>query len=196
LPDLFEVRLDALSERAGELSRSLDRLRAPLIITARHPAEGGQNALSAARRGALLLEFLPRARYVDIELRSVGPLAAVVAEARRLEVQLIISAHDFRCTPEIGDLRTLADRARAASADIFKLATRVETSADLARLIAGFEALKTELPVSAMGIGALGRQARRALLARGSVLNYAHLGTAQVEGQFSLAELRRLASCR
>ena len=194
LPDLFEVRLDALSGMASELSRAIASLRAPLIITARHPVEGGQNELSAARRRALLLEFLPQARYVDVELRSVRELAAVIADARRVKVALIISVHDFRRTPGVDELHKLAARARAASADVFKLATRVDNSADLARLIAGFEAIDTEVPISAMGMGKFGREARRALLARGSVLNYAHLGTAQAEGQFSLPELRRLAS--
>lgn len=196
LPDLFEVRLDAFHEIARDLSGSIAALRAPVIITARHPAEGGHNDLAAARRRELLLEFLRCASYVDIELRSMRHLAAVIAEAHRKKVQLIISVHEFRRTPAAGEFRKLAAQARAASADVFKLATRVETAADLARLTAGFEAAQTELPTSAMGIGALGREARRAMIARGSVLNYAHLGTAQADGQFSLAELRRLSTAR
>ena len=196
LPDLFEVRLDAFADAASELSRSIGNLRAPLIITARHPAEGGHNALRVTRRRALLLEFLPRAQYVDLELRSARELAAVIAAARKENVQLIISVHDFRRTPAVGELRKLLAAARAASADVFKLATRVESPADLARLVAAFEALKTELPISAMGVGALGRDARCALMVRGSVLNYAHLGEEQAEGQFSLSELRRLEGVR
>ena len=196
LPDLFELRLDALLEVTGDLSSAVDRLRAPLIITARHPAEGGQNELPAARRRALLLEFLPRARYVDVELRSVREMRTIIAAARVTRVQLIVSVHDLRGTPNVQELRKLAALARATSADVFKLATRVDTAADLARLIAGFDALTSELPISAMGIGALGREARGAMIARGSVLNYAHLGTAQVDGQFSLGELRRLTRVR
>ena len=196
LPDLFEVRLDALADNRREVSRVIPRLCPPLIITARHPAEGGHNDLSAARRRELLLEFLPCASYVDVELRSVRSHAAVVAEAHNAKVQLIVSVHDFRDTPSAGEFRKLALRARAASADIFKLAARVETPADLARLISGFEAAQTKLPTSAMGIGALGREARRAMIAHGSVLNYAHLGTAQADGQLSLGELRRLSSAR
>ena len=196
LPDLFEVRLDALADHPCELSRAIPRLRAPLIITARHPAEGGHNDLSAARRRELLSEFLQCASYVDVELRSVRDHAAVLAEAHNTKVQLIISVHDFRDTPSAGEVRKLAVRARAASADIFKLAARVETPADLTRLISGFEAAQTEVPTSAMGMGALGREARRAMIARGSVLNYGHLATAQADGQLSLEQLRRLSSAR
>ena len=45
-------------------------LPAPLIITARHPREGGANNLSIKQRRELLSRILSRARYVDVELRS------------------------------------------------------------------------------------------------------------------------------
>jgi 3-dehydroquinate dehydratase-1 len=69
-PDLFELRLDALFARSDEVMTAIGNLRAPLIITARHPREGGSNQLGARERRALLLRFLPHAAYVDIELRS------------------------------------------------------------------------------------------------------------------------------
>src|SRR3954465_10857666 len=68
-PDLFELRLDALvNER--QLEKKARNLPAPLIITARHPAEGGEHNLHVTKRRDLLLRFLPLAQYVDIELRS------------------------------------------------------------------------------------------------------------------------------
>ncbi len=196
LPDLFELRLDCLEPSREGFDRLLARLRAPLIVTARHPAEGGNNNLATARRRALLLQFLVTASYVDVELRSIGSLRAVLAEAERLGVKRIVSVHNFQRTPGLPAFRDLAARARDAAADVLKLATRVDTPAELDRLIAGFEMLKSGVPVSAMGIGRLGRESRLALIARGSVLNYAHLGTPQVEGQLSLAESRRLARSR
>ncbi len=81
-PDLFELRLDALFAKGPEVEAALADLRAPLIITARHPREGGSNQLSARKRRALLVRFLPYAAYVDIELRSAGAFAAILAEAR------------------------------------------------------------------------------------------------------------------
>ncbi len=47
-PDLFELRLDALRDSLGEVERMIPQLRAPLILTARHPAEGGVGGLSAS----------------------------------------------------------------------------------------------------------------------------------------------------
>jgi len=47
-PDFFELRLDSLGEPVDE--EKLSRLRAPLIITARDPREGGANNLSIQKK--------------------------------------------------------------------------------------------------------------------------------------------------
>ena len=47
-PDFFELRLDRLVPVIDRLENKISKLRAPLIITARHPMEGGANRLSAA----------------------------------------------------------------------------------------------------------------------------------------------------
>src|SRR5713226_4144987 len=101
-PDLFELRLDHLCRIAGPLENKLSILRPPLIITARHPAEGGANNLSSEQRRDLLLRFLPRAKYVDIELRAVSSFRSLLDLARRKNVRRIISFHDFDSTPAAG----------------------------------------------------------------------------------------------
>src|SRR4029450_3466554 len=77
-PDLFELRLDHLVGPAAAgldgLEEKISRLRTPLIITARHPQEGGANKLNLRQRRELLSRFLPRARYIDVELRSADGL--------------------------------------------------------------------------------------------------------------------------
>src|SRR5438876_46943 len=93
-PDLFELRLDRLVGDLDELEEKIPRLRAPLIITARHPAEGGANDLSKARRAELLSRFLPRAQYVDLELRSLKALRSSVNLSSHKHVRLIVSFHD------------------------------------------------------------------------------------------------------
>src|SRR5262249_37076903 len=69
-PDVFEVRLDSLARVVPGWENKLARLRAPLIVTARHPHEGGTNKLSLRERRDLLTRCLHYATYVDIELRS------------------------------------------------------------------------------------------------------------------------------
>src|SRR5688572_21401540 len=99
VPDLFELRLDALFANREEVIAAIGKLRAPLIVTARHPREGGSNHLSGPNRRALLRRFLPYAAYLDIELRSAGRFATILGEARAKGIRIIISFHDFKETP-------------------------------------------------------------------------------------------------
>src|SRR4051794_13751410 len=71
-PDLFELRLDSVDARAKEAREAIARLPAPVIVTARHPREGGLRNLTTEKRALLLEEFLPSAEYIDIELRSAS----------------------------------------------------------------------------------------------------------------------------
>ena len=191
-PDLFELRLDALVNATDELATTIRLLAAPLIITARHPAEGGANDLSAQRRREILLEFLPHASHVDVELRSAANLRLVLESAAASGVRRIISVHDFRRTPSTHRFHELARAAEELGADIFKIAVRTDTAAELDRLVDCFETVIARMPVTAMGIGKLGRVSRTLFAQRGSALNYVHLGAPQAEGQLSLAEMRRV----
>jgi 3-dehydroquinate dehydratase-1 len=192
-PDLFELRLDRLADIIEQLENKLPRLRAPLIITARHPQEGGAKNLSLGKRRDLLTRFLPHAEYVDVELRSASALRSLLGLAQEKRVRQIISFHDFKSTPP---LRVLAAKAHAASAhgaNIFKAATRTDTPNQLARLLQLVATEDVDLPVSAMGIGKLGAISRVLLARAGSVLVYASItARTDLEGMLSLEQLRAL----
>lgn len=190
-PDYFELRLDALRDSLGGLARAIPQLRTPLILTARHPAEGGLGKLGLTNRRSLLSRFLAHAALIDLELRSVRQMAPLLRELRRRKIGLILSVHDFHGTPAPAELLRKARSAAAAGADIFKVATRTDTPTQLARLMTFFENAPARLPVAAMGIGKLGLTSRRQLARRGSFLNYVSLGPATVPGQPSIQQLRR-----
>lgn len=191
-PDLFELRLDALFDRGDELEDEVENLRAPLIIAARHPREGGENNLSASKRRALLRRFLPYAAYVDVELRSAGMFAPILAEARARRVRTIISFHNLDKTPGPQKLDEIARTARSLGADFLKIATRTDTSTQLTRLLEFFQRMRLDMKIAAMGIGRRGRISRVELARRGSALNYGHLGNPRAEGQLSIAQLRHI----
>lgn len=195
-PDFFELRLDTLAPFLAELHRAARQLRAPLIITARHPAEGGANQLSSARRRALLLEFLPHAHYLDVELRSLPAFRSLLEKARRNQTRTILSFHDFQRCPTAAQLDRIAARAHSLGADLLKVAVRTDTAAQAERLLDFFDRHKQESAIAAMGIGKLGASTRTELARRGSALNYGHLGVARVAGQTSVDELRRRLSRR
>jgi 3-dehydroquinate dehydratase-1 len=191
-PNLFELRLDRLVNSMGEVEAAIDRLPAPCIITARDPREGGANHLSVSRRRGLLLQFLPRAAYVDVEFRSARSLAPVLRSARAHGIPTIISFHDFKTTPRAARLDEIVFSAQSLGAALIKVATRTDTPAQLTVLLDFFERQRGAANVVAMGIGKLGRTSRLELAGRGCLLNYAHLATPAVAGQLSIRDLRRV----
>lgn len=190
-PAFFELRLDALRHSLGEVARAIPKLGAPLILTARHPAEGGLGRLGSTARRALLDRFLEQAAFVDLELRSLGEMKTLIQKARQQRAELVLSWHDFHDTPKQAELLRKAESAAAAGAALFKIATRTDTPAQLARLISFFETTRVPLPIAAMGMGKLGLVSRRQLAQLGSALTYVSIGETTVEGQPSLRQLRR-----
>ena len=200
-PDLFELRLDRLVRPPSpgygvasvidhRLENKISRLRAPLVITARHPMEGGANRLSPLQRHNLLARFLSWARYIDVELRSAPVFVSLLRLARRQNVRRIISVHHLKSTPSPTRLRAQARAAKTYGADFFKVATRTDTPAQLTRLIDFAAAKNVDIAVSAMGIGKLGTASRVLLACGGSALVYVSLGRSDIEGQMSLDQLR------
>ena len=191
-PDLFELRLDMLRDSLGELSRILPRLSAPLILTARHPREGGAGGLTLSSRRALLLRFLDHAAMVDLELRCLSQFQALLREIQSRRLDLIVSHHDLRATPTPARLRELVASAVSFHPAIVKVATRTDTTEQVARLVDFFrETNRRPFPVAAMGLGKLGFASRRQLRRLGSALNYASLGEPNSQGQPTLSQLTR-----
>jgi 3-dehydroquinate dehydratase I len=192
-PDLFELRLDCLVSLTDQLQNTLAKLRAPLIITARHPQEGGARKLSLRQRRDLLTRFLNHADYLDIELRSASSLRRLLAIAEAKKIRRIISFHNFKSTPSMRLLAVKARKARAHRANVFKVATRTDTPIELGRLLDFMTNSRMEMPLAVMGIGRLGAISRALLARAGSVLIYASLcAETDIEGQLSLEQLRAL----
>ena len=164
-PDLVELRVDhfaAVPEALDRLTAAAPRL---FIVTVRCGDEGGAAALPDGERERLFTRFLPHARMVDVEVRSLDRLSRVVRQAR--------------------------ERGCGVGAHVLKVAATTHTAADLATLLA-FSAAERRLPVALMGMGAFGRVSRLVLAVAGSVLNYGYLGgSPQIGGQWPAGELRR-----
>lgn len=164
---------------------------APAIITVRHPAEGGDGELGDAERQLLYERFLPVAWAIDIEIRSLGALAEVVRAAKLGKPLLIASFHDFEKLPADELLAQQIDLAIESGADIVKLAARLHSQADLFRLTSLLESEK-RIPLSVMGMGALGTASRLLAAECGSVLNYGYLTRANAPGQCPAEVLKQL----
>ena len=80
-PDLFELRLDRLAGMADQLENVLPKLHTPLIITARHPHEGGSSKFQLRQRRDLLARFLNSRRLYRCRI-TFSPCAASLARNR------------------------------------------------------------------------------------------------------------------
>lgn len=191
--DVLEFRLDALVDHVDEIEHTLSSIKVPVLLTARHPAEGGMNHLSLAKRRSLLLRLLPFASLVDVELRSVKMLADVIAAAKSRGVRVVVSDHHFLKTPPLASLLKRERAAFHAGADIFKLATNTSKVRDFTTLL-DFISQKKKRPRAVMGMGVFGKVSRLALAKAGSVLNYGFLDRPNAPGQWEARELKRLIS--
>ncbi len=198
--DFLELRVDAFATDPRELDTLealAGRLPFPLVVTVRHPGEGGASELSAAGRRALFERFLPYAAWVDVELRSTTTLAPVLKAAREAGKGVILSHHDFHTTPSLARLTALAGKAALAGAEVFKVATTANTPAALATLATFLTGTKRPAALAVMGMGPYGKISRLTLGSSGSVLNYGYLHRVQVPGQWPAPVLKeRLAELR
>jgi 3-dehydroquinate dehydratase-1 len=188
--DFLEIRVDAFSEDPERILPLLPRLKLPLIITVRHPREGGvAKRLSATERRRLFALFLPHAALIDVELRFIRELAPVIKKARQLGIKVIFSHHDFKGTPGSARLHKLALRAKKAEPDLFKMAATTSSPADLATLLVFLYSEKS-IPLSIMGMGTFGKISRLLLAQAGSLLNYGFLDKPQLKGQWPATLLK------
>lgn len=189
--DVIELRLDTLKTPTEDIRAALAGNTIPVLLTARHPAEGGQGTPEAAGRIALIEPLLDLAALIDVEMRSAMEMRSLVQKSQGMGVRVIGSFHDFQATPGEEVLRGAINFAQPAGLDAVKLATFLNNSSDLNRLVS----LTSEvhrLRLSAMGMGPLGRVSRLVLAKCGSLLNYGYLGEANAPGQWPAARLKEL----
>lgn len=190
--DILELRADTFKDAdAGKIERTLREIKAigkPVLLTIRSAKEGGKYPITDRKREALFKTLMPLADAVDIELSSSGILENVVNSAKSHKKKVIISYHNFKSTPGDRKLLELASDARAAGADIVKIAAYARGTEDLRRL-AGFLIDFKDLIVIAMG--GHGSASRVFFPMLGSLLTYGSITGQTAPGQMPLSEIKR-----
>lgn len=189
--DVAEIRLDLIAAQGVVAERALwQALDIPLLFTARRQSEGGALPADAATRMEWLRGTLDDASLIDIELASVDEMTPVLDEIRARGIPWIASYHDFEGLPSKQLLQKSAKAAKAAGAAAFKVAARVSSPAEVAKLLE-FQNSDHGLPTSVMGMGVLAPASRLMAAQYGSVLNYGFLGDLETApGQWPAALLR------
>ncbi len=193
---MLELRVDAFASSPGlldALSVAVPALPAPLLLTVRHPEEGGADALTAGRRKELFRQFLPLVQWADFEVRSLKSLRAEIAEAKTLGIRVVVSDHHFKGTPSLVALKRRLALARSVSPAVVKVATTVRSALELERLFTFLNESEMHRPgqLSVMGMGAYGQISRLLLGRCGSALNYGYLDQPQVPGQWQAVVLKQ-----
>jgi 3-dehydroquinate dehydratase-1 len=170
--DVLELRLDSLPLDASALRQLVAETAQAqaVLITARHPAEGGQGQLDSAARRQRLESLLSVAQLMDIELQSLGEMKPLIQQAQAAGLGVIGSLHDFQSTPSLEVLEGALRFAQSAGLNAFKVATHLNHPRDLQRLI---------------DLTLLDHPLRR-------LLNYGFIGQANAPGQWPAAQLRQL----
>lgn len=188
---VVELRADLGDDPTPAAVRAaLARLRdagRPVLLTVRAASEGGR-PLADDRRAAIYADCLALADAVDVEIASSALAAEVVPRARAASRLVVLSAHDFAATPAADVLLALVDRAAALGGDVAKLATTVDTLAQLQTLLETTLAARARGVVT-VGMGAFGPLSRVVLPAAGSLLTFGAAGTPTAPGQLPVAEL-------
>jgi 3-dehydroquinate dehydratase-1 len=199
--DLLELRVDAFADAPEKLHAAASGLKLPLLVTVRHPREGGVAKWTLADRRRLYRQFLPIARWMDVEVRSLTGLREEIAFASEAGVRVIISDHHFKRTPPLETLKqrfnmALQCRPTGPELPVVKVAASANSLRELETLVSFFQWAQKRAPgrVALMGMGRFGQVSRLLFGGCGSVLNYGYLDKPQVPGQWPALLLKeRLA---
>lgn len=185
--DIAELRVDLFSSSEKEyVFKELRKFKGiPTLATIRSKKEGGQWQRTESARLALLKAVLPLVDAVDIELSSAGILKEVIQEARRLKKIAIVSYHNFKTTPTLDSLKKILKKAKAAGADVVKIAAMANSRKDM-RTLAEFTLSHADQKLITLSMGKEGAISRILFPALGSLLTFAHAGHSTAPGQWDL----------
>ena len=187
--DVVENRLDQLIQE-NELKTKISSITKPLLLTCRHPKEGGDNNISEPLKRVSIIEpLLSHASAIDIEISTANEMKNLITEAKSKNIQVVLSYHNFETTPNLAELKTIATEAKDKGADIIKIATTTNTIQELITLLTFSENGSIE-NLSFMGMGKFGMSSRLVAAQSGSVLNYSAIAETSIEGQWQLAAYR------
>ncbi|MBU0527706.1 MAG: type I 3-dehydroquinate dehydratase [Candidatus Micrarchaeota archaeon] len=183
--EFAEVRLDKTKLSEKEVVQIFSTSK-KLIATYR---EGDEQEI---REKTLMLAIDSGASMVDIELESTEEYRKkIIAKAREKNCEVIISYHNYEQTPSRNELEKIIEQCFEKGADIAKIACKVNSEKDNARLLG---LLDCEKKLVVIGMGRLGRVTRILGPLLGSKFTFASAGTGKetAEGQLSKKEMEEI----
>ncbi|MCD6530780.1 type I 3-dehydroquinate dehydratase [Candidatus Bathyarchaeota archaeon] len=189
--DLIEVRFDYLN-LTGEIRRIARSTPLPLIATNRRFDQGGRRRQDESDRIRSLLDASKHGfEYVDLELNTPG-LRSVVEKVRSLGSEVILSYHNFDCTPQEKDLEKIVEEMVSKGANICKVVTTARKFEDNLVCLNLLKNVTKKFRVTCFAMGELGLLSRLLSPLVGGYFTYASIAEdlATAPGQVSIREMK------
>ncbi len=186
--ELAEIRLDK-SEFSCEQLKKLFSIPTSLIVTCR------TGKLSDSDRLEILkLAISSGVDYVDVDIRnSITFIKRVISEIDNNGCKLILSFHEYEKCPSYKELEKIVKKCFSLGCNIAKIASKVNSYADCARLLSLYDREGTGKIIS-IGMGIIGKITRIASVFLGAPFTYASYsdGLETAEGQMNYKDLKKI----
>ncbi len=216
---LVEIRLDGLypmiqNKKASSpipllcsmlRKSSVISMNMPIIFTNRKEDEGGLFKGTEEERISWLMEVIEGriASYVDIELRTETKLREmIINRAKELQVNIIVSYHDFNGTPRSPQLLSVLKKAYDTGCNIIKIVCTPKNVYDILTVMVIYREFQSILKGSegrdirliAFSMGELGKITRVMSLLLGAPFSYCAYSKMEetARGQFILEEMQEI----
>ena len=187
----IEIRIDLLMS-VPDLKQKISKINAPILLTCRHPDEGGPEEFrDSIKRQSVITPLIQYASALDIEIDQAEHMKSILELAKSEGLLTLLSFHDFIETPEKKHLQNKVSEGYERGADVVKIATTTNSFKDIISLMTLFDLFDSH-HLSVMGMGRLGMASRLLAAQSGSVLNYAALQSASVPGQWEVNDFKKL----
>lgn len=190
IADAIEFRMDTAEEPITQLSDYDGEL--PIIATNRGQWFGGGANDSGRLDRLFTAAHYDAVEMVDIELETARGSDWVLEDFQPIDVDIIISFHEFDQTPNKEILDAIIEQS-SQYGDVAKVATFAENRTDSLEMLRAIDtATEKGIPVAGISMGELGSQTRVTGPFYGSKLGYAPLASDTSEyapGQIALREL-------
>lgn len=203
--DIIELRLDHLHNfnPNTHLQIILNQRLLPIIVTYRPKWEGGEyEGEEVTRLDTLRLALELGADYVDVELQVAPTFIKSICEKKSRNSKIIVSSHNFQCTPSLKDLGELVTRIQDTGADVVKISTTATNITDVNRIFQVLsnpqEGLHAQsemtVPVIALAMGTRGLISCILCPKFGGYVTFASIGIGKesASGQPTLTDLTKI----
>ncbi|MEM3647591.1 MAG: type I 3-dehydroquinate dehydratase [Thermoproteota archaeon] len=187
---LVELRLDHAREKDYEkIVGIVEKSKIGIVATIRPSYDGGAYKGSEEER----LRFFEKAleapfKYVDVEHES-KIVNSVIRLARKKDIGIVLSYHDWNKTPESKTLRKIFSRMRGRGADVCKIVTTVTNPVEEATLLFFLMNNSKGARLICFGMGEKGFATRILSPLLGGFMTYASYDEALAPGQATLKEM-------